>query len=185
MIRLSSLLLLMLAGGSGATAMSGTDGGDATRAAGQGAEDIEALYRARADSARMRYTEADALFVTDMIGHHAQALAPDEMAEIERARAGGAFVVEIQGEPYILSDQEATMLLTNVVASRGGTGAPTAADSTTLRQMLPLMIAQMFPEPPGVERGPTQAMTSPFTRLSVSPVARVKGTGCCSTSRIP
>ena len=36
--------------------------------------DFEALYRARADSAILRFNEADVRFVTDMIGHHAQAL---------------------------------------------------------------------------------------------------------------
>lgn len=35
---------------------------------------LEALYRARMDSARMRFTEADVRFMTRMIGHHAQAL---------------------------------------------------------------------------------------------------------------
>lgn len=36
--------------------------------------DLEALYRARTDSARMRFTPADVHFMTGMIGHHAQAL---------------------------------------------------------------------------------------------------------------
>jgi uncharacterized protein (DUF305 family) len=36
--------------------------------------ELEALYRARADSARMRFTPADVHFMTGMIGHHAQAL---------------------------------------------------------------------------------------------------------------
>lgn len=36
--------------------------------------ELEAIYRARTDSARMRFTEADVRFMTDMIGHHAQAL---------------------------------------------------------------------------------------------------------------
>jgi len=36
--------------------------------------DIEALYRARTDSARRRFTPADVHFVTGMIAHHAQAL---------------------------------------------------------------------------------------------------------------
>lgn len=35
---------------------------------------IEALYRARMDSARAEFTEADVRFVTGMIGHHAQAV---------------------------------------------------------------------------------------------------------------
>lgn len=36
--------------------------------------EIEAIYRARLDSARMRFTPADVHFVSGMIGHHAQAL---------------------------------------------------------------------------------------------------------------
>lgn len=36
--------------------------------------ELEALYRARADSARMDPAEADVDFMTHMIGHHAQAL---------------------------------------------------------------------------------------------------------------
>src|SRR5690606_26562857 len=40
---------------------------------------IEAIFRARADSARVRFTEADVVFMTRMIGHHAQAL---EMARL-------------------------------------------------------------------------------------------------------
>ncbi len=36
--------------------------------------ELEAIYRARADSARTRFTEADVRFMTGMIGHHAQAL---------------------------------------------------------------------------------------------------------------
>jgi uncharacterized protein (DUF305 family) len=41
--------------------------------------DIEAIYEARTDSARMRFSDADVRFVTDMIAHHAQAL---EMASL-------------------------------------------------------------------------------------------------------
>ncbi len=36
--------------------------------------ELEAIYRARSDSARLRFTEADVRFMTGMIGHHAQAL---------------------------------------------------------------------------------------------------------------
>jgi uncharacterized protein (DUF305 family) len=42
--------------------------------------EIEALYRARMDSARMRFTEADVRFMTGMIGHHAQALVMADLA---------------------------------------------------------------------------------------------------------
>ena len=36
--------------------------------------ELEAIYKARTDSARMRFNEADVRFMTDMIHHHAQAL---------------------------------------------------------------------------------------------------------------
>ena len=42
--------------------------------------ELEALYRARADSALMRFTEADVHFMTGMIGHHAQALVMSALA---------------------------------------------------------------------------------------------------------
>ncbi len=41
---------------------------------------LEALYRARMDSARTRFTEADVHFMTGMIGHHAQALVMSALA---------------------------------------------------------------------------------------------------------
>ena len=42
--------------------------------AGVSTAELEALYRARSDSARMYFTEADVRFMTGMISHHAQAL---------------------------------------------------------------------------------------------------------------
>lgn len=44
------------------------------------ASEIEAIFRARQDSARMRFTEADVHFMTGMIAHHAQALVMAAMA---------------------------------------------------------------------------------------------------------
>ena len=72
--------------------------------------------------------------------------APADLAEIEEARARGAFVVEIPliGEHMIVPDGQADQLLAGIVQQRGGTGAPTAADSAALRQQLPVMIEQMM-----------------------------------------
>jgi uncharacterized protein (DUF305 family) len=51
--------------------------------------EIEALYRARTDSARMRFTPADVHFMTGMIGHHAQALIMCAMAPSHGATPRG------------------------------------------------------------------------------------------------
>jgi hypothetical protein len=73
---------------------------------------------------------------------------PADIAAIEEARARGAFLVEIPviGETMILPDEDADWLLGQLVQARGGTGEPTAADSTALRERLPLMMAQMMGE---------------------------------------
>ena len=51
--------------------------------------ELEALYRARSDSARMNFTEADVRFMTGMISHHAQAL---EMARLAPTHGVGTSV---------------------------------------------------------------------------------------------
>lgn len=64
--------------GCGGTAANGA--GTAPSASGSTA-DLEALYRARTDSARTRYTEADVDFMTGMITHHKQALVMGRLAD--------------------------------------------------------------------------------------------------------
>jgi len=62
--------------------------------------ELEALYLARADSARIRFTEADARFVTDMIAHHAQAIVMAELVPTRAARSDirtlGARIINAQ-----------------------------------------------------------------------------------------
>ena len=84
-------------------------------------------------------------------------MAPADRREIDAARARGAFVAEIPaiGETMILPDQFAAAQLAQIVRARGGTGAPTAADSATLRAAIPQMIAQMMGGE-GEETGPNQ-----------------------------
>jgi uncharacterized protein (DUF305 family) len=70
-----------------ASAMAACASGNATRpspAAATNAAELEALYRARQDSARARFTIADMSFVTGMIAHHAQAI---DMAELVPQRS--------------------------------------------------------------------------------------------------
>tara|TARA_R110002124_G_scaffold280073_3_gene453119 strand:- start:2559 stop:3221 length:663 start_codon:yes stop_codon:yes gene_type:complete len=51
--------------------------------------ELEALYWAKIDSSKMNFTEADVKFMTDMIGHHAQALI---MADLAPKNGAGAQV---------------------------------------------------------------------------------------------
>lgn len=63
---------LLLTGACAGATRPGVEAAPAPAAASAG--ELEALYHARQDSARMRYAAADVHFVTGMIGHHAQAL---------------------------------------------------------------------------------------------------------------
>jgi len=67
-----------------------------------------------------------------------------ERVEFNEAKAKGAFTANIMGEDMILPSGFMNPLLDSIVKARGGTGAPTAADSTTLRNAIPGMIAKMM-----------------------------------------
>ncbi len=81
-------------------------------------------------------------------------ISPADRAEIEAAKARGAFVAEIMGETMILPDQFVAAQLANIVRQRGGTGAPTAADSQRFRDGIPAMVAQMTGQQAGANAGP-------------------------------
>ncbi|CAN5628968.1 hypothetical protein BH23GEM10_BH23GEM10_11180 [soil metagenome] len=95
-----------------------------------------------------------------------------DLAEIAAAEARGAFIVEIQGEKMVLPDDQAAQILQQVVAARGGSGAPTAADSAQLRAALPAMVAQMA-GPEGDETGPDQCHD-----ITVYPAVGLAGGAC-------
>jgi hypothetical protein len=71
-------------------------------------------------------------------------LAPDDRAALEAARARGEFVVEVMGEMFRVPPRATAPMLDSIVRQRGGTGAPTAADSAQLREGLPAMIERMI-----------------------------------------
>jgi len=84
-------------------------------------------------------------------------LAPDDIAALERARARGAFIADVDGQPYLLPDRWAAEKLDSIVEARGASGAPTAADSAALRESIPERVAQMIGERgDGPRSGPTQ-----------------------------
>ncbi len=69
--------------------------------------ELEAIYRARTDSARLTFTPADVRFMTGMIGHHRQAI---QMASLAESRgAGGAIVTLAARITNAQNDEIATL----------------------------------------------------------------------------
>ena len=66
---IASAILCVVGGAPG-----GTEAQTPAPSTGMSTAELEALYRARQDSALMRVSDADVQFMTGMIGHHAQAL---------------------------------------------------------------------------------------------------------------
>lgn len=103
--------------------------------------------------------------------------APDDQKAIEEARAKGAFIAEVGGDAIVLPPNFTRPMLDSIVKARGGSGAPTAADSTALRNAIPAMIARMMggdDATPGRPRpGPTQCHD-----ITVYPAAGLAGGAC-------
>jgi LVIVD repeat len=87
--------------------------------------------------------------------------APEDIAEArkqaEAARAAGHYTVKIGQMEYTVSTQRVNTLLDSIVKARGGTGAPTAADSTALRNGIQALWDRMFgAQNAGPRPGPNQ-----------------------------
>jgi len=95
-----------------------------------------------------------------------------DKAEIANARARGAFVVNIFDQDMVLPGGFVNQLLDSLVKKRGGTGAPTAADSAQLRADLPAMVQKMVGSN-GPRRGPTQCHD-----ITVYPAVGYAGGAC-------
>jgi uncharacterized protein (DUF305 family) len=79
------------------------------------AADLEAIYRARLDSARMRFTPADVHFMTGMISHHAQALVMAGMAEGREASSA----VQVLAARIINAQQDEIATMQQWLRDRG------------------------------------------------------------------
>ena len=77
--------------------------------------ELEALYRARADSALNRYTEADVRFMAGMIGHHAQALVMSSLAPTH----GASTSVQTLSARTINAQQDEIATMQGWLADRG------------------------------------------------------------------
>jgi uncharacterized protein (DUF305 family) len=101
------ILAAVIASAGCASAAGGGSTDPAAGAAGDG--DFEAIYRARTDSLRMRFTEADVRFVTGMIAHHAQAIVMARLAPTNGAgptvRTLAARIINAQNDEIALMQQ--------------------------------------------------------------------------------
>ncbi len=77
------------------------------------------------------------------VASHSQA--PEDRVEVAKARRNGGFVASFGGgEPQIMNGRFVNPILDSLVKARGGTGAPTAADSANLRAHLQEIINKRF-----------------------------------------
>ena len=75
--------------------------------------------------------------------------------EVAEARAKGGLIATVDGRDYVVTARRSGPLLDSIVAARGGTGEPTAADTAALRAALPRIAPTLY----GRNRnrtGPTQ-----------------------------
>ena len=114
---------------------------------------IEVIRVPLANPERAAIVSSPRIFA-DLVAPPIHGLAPDDLLAIEDARARGAFVADFSDGPQVLPEGEVRELLSQVVAARGGSGAPTAADSTALRVFLVEVVAQTELEQQGAGPGP-------------------------------
>ena len=93
----------------------------------------------------------------DLVAPPSHGMAPEDRAAIERARAQGAFIIEVDGDAFVLPARMTAPMLDSIAKARGGTTV-TAADSAALRAALPGMVARMMGnrDPNAPRPGPTQ-----------------------------
>jgi hypothetical protein len=98
-----------------------------------------------------------------------------DLAELEAAKARQAFIMRFGDEHFILPNRYAAELLDTLVARRGGSGAPTAADSAALRDRLAQEAAARDTpaRPAGPRPGPTQCHD-----ITVYPAIGLAGGAC-------
>jgi len=90
--------------------------------------ELEALYRARTDSARLQVSEADVRFMTGMIGHHAQALVMSRLAPTHGANPQ----IRILTARIINAQNDEIVTMQGWLGDRGRTVPEVEIEGTTL-----------------------------------------------------
>ena len=98
--------------------------------------------------------------------------------EVAAARARGAYIATVGGQQRVVPNGFIAPMLDSIVKARGGTGAPTGADSAALRASFQGMIDKMFggaatPAGGGPRPGPTQCHD-----ITVYPAIGLAGGAC-------
>jgi len=104
--------------------------------------------------------------------HHGKA--PDDIKEIVEAKAKGLFIVNFEGEDYIVPERYSSHALDSLVKARGGSGTPTKADSDSFRALLDAMVKQMG----GKDNGKAYATSRQCHDITVYPAIGLAGGAC-------
>ena len=140
---------------------------------------IEVIKVPLANPARAAIISSPRIF-NDLVAPAQHGDAPEDIAaqarEVAEARAsGGGFIATVRGRERVLPSRFVAPLLDSIVNARGGTGAPTGADSAALRTALPAIVARTFGPAPGDDprAGPTQCHD-----ITVYPAVGLAGGAC-------
>ncbi len=106
--------------------------------------------------------------------------APEDIAAAAKAaaeaRAKGGFTATVQGQEIVLGPRFVRTRLDSIVKARGGTGAPTAADSATLRASAQ-SIVDLIVNPPTPGNGPRPGPLQCHD-ITVYPALGIAGGAC-------
>jgi len=142
---------------------------------------IEVIKVPLKDPARAAIVSSPRIF-NDLVAPPRHGDAPEDKIQrekmLEQAKRSGAFVVSIEGQTMMLPPQFTRPMLDSIVKSRGGSGAPTAADSATLRGSIDGIVARMVGlESAGQGRGPRPGPTQCHD-ITVYPAIGLAGGAC-------
>ncbi len=117
----------------------------------------------------------------DLVAPPANGESPEDVAAAKKAaaeyRAKGGYTAELFGAERIIPPQFINPMLDSIVKARGGSGAPTGADSAALRTALPAILAARFGAPDDNKGGPRPGPTQCHD-ITVYPAIGLAGGAC-------
>jgi hypothetical protein len=118
---------------------------------------IEVIKVPLADPSKAAVVSSPRIF-NDLTAPARHGEAPEDLKKMEEAKAKGAFVAKVGTQEFILPPQFVNPQIDSIMKARGGSGAPTAADSAAFRDYLPTLVARMTGGGNAAlrDRGPTQ-----------------------------